>query len=102
MKFSNIDKNEFGDDCELITDTTLNSDWLNINYIFTDASILSAITNQKISISITNNASTSVDNDYGLLIDRIEMNKNCVETRRQLLPSPYDNLRFLRGRCKHD
>lgn len=58
-----------------ISGDTFNSNWLHYSNIITDESILSAITNQKIKISIKIK-NTNVD--VCILLDKIELNRKCT------------------------
>lgn len=57
---------------DLITDDTLNSNWLNFETIINDAAVLSAITNENIHISIK---IEDVRCKTSILVDRISVNK---------------------------
>lgn len=65
-----------GDDCDVLSACTLNSDWLTYEFEITDLETLSKITNEEIKLGflVRNN-----DCDFNILIDRIEINKSCTE-----------------------
>ena len=60
-----------------LVNTSFNSEWLGADINITDPAIISGITNQEIKISLKINDCCF---DLGILIDRIEMNKECSNT----------------------
>lgn len=71
---------ELSANCDVVSGTSFNSDWLHHKIVISDEETLSAITNEKIKISLK---VKDCKCDFSILMDRIEMNKRCTTVDRE-------------------
>jgi hypothetical protein len=70
---------ELGDNCTLVNEKTFNSKWLTYSTVISDDETLALINGKKIKLGIKIINKTC---DFNLLLDRIELNKDCVKIKR--------------------
>lgn len=65
--------NDLGGDASIITNTSLDSDWVNFKLVIDDPDVLNSISNERLKVSIQGNKL----NNFSILLDDVKLNRVC-------------------------